>query len=48
MIAANSTTNVTSPTTPVLRIIRVHRSELVSISAAMTTFFPSVRLRDAE
>src|SRR5215216_6121988 len=44
MIAANSTTNVTRPTTPVLRIIRVQRSELVSISAAMTTFFLSVRL----
>jgi hypothetical protein len=46
MIAANSTTNVTRPTTPVLRTIRIHRSELVSISAVMTTFFPSVRLRD--
>jgi hypothetical protein len=31
----------------VLRIIRIHRSELVSISAVMTTFFPLVRLRDA-
>jgi hypothetical protein len=32
MGAANNTTNVTRPTTPVLRIIRVHRSEVVSIS----------------
>jgi hypothetical protein len=48
MIAANSTTNVTRPTTPVLRTIRVQRSELVSISAVMTTFFPSVRLRDTD
>src|SRR4029450_2777925 len=40
MSDVNSTTNVTRPTTPVLRIIRIQRSELVSINAVMTTFFP--------
>ena len=42
---ANSTTIVTSPTTPVALIMRVQRSALVSINTVMTVRSLFVRLR---